>query len=35
MKKNMDNEILVCEVSEGAKAVHEHIYCGSKTFNAI
>lgn len=35
MKRNMGNESLVCEVSERAKAinaVHEHIYCGSKTF---
>lgn len=38
MKRNMGNESLVCEVSERAKAinvVHEHIYCGIKTFASL
>lgn len=38
MKRNMGNESLVCEVSETAKAinaVHEHIYCGIKTFASL
>lgn len=38
MKRNIGNESLVCEVSERAKAinaVHEHIYCGIKTFASL